>query len=86
MKNITRSVLEEKVERLKELTGNKDLCIQYCNRRYGLYEELNTCYCRVLGSSGYIDMTNKEMYIYLDGLIAGLTYTKILTKKHDKLA
>lgn len=74
MANITRSVLEEKVERLKILTGNKDLCLHYGNGRYGLYEELNTCYRRVLGSSGYNDMTNKEMCFYLDGIIAGLTY------------
>lgn len=74
MSNITRKVLEEKIEKLKKLTGNKNLTIQYGYGRYGLYEITDHSCHRVLGSSGYNDMTNQEMCFYLDGLIAGLTY------------
>lgn len=52
------------------------VCLHYSKGRYGLYEELNTCYHKVLDSSGSNDMTNKEMCFYLDSIIAGLTYTK----------
>lgn len=43
-------------------------------KKYGIRH--TSCFHRVLGSSGYYDMTAKEMNIYLDGLIAGLSEAK----------
>ena len=76
MTSRARKIIDEKVESLKLLTGNQDLIVKYNDGKYGLFEESNSCYHRVLGSSGYYDMTAKEMNIYLDGLIAGLSEAK----------
>lgn len=76
MTSRARKIIDEKVESLKLLTGNQDLIVKYNDGKYGLFEEWASCYHRVLGSSGYYDMTAKEMNIYLDGLIAGLSEAK----------
>lgn len=51
---------------------------------YALLEEWTSCFHRVLGSSGYYDMTAKEMNIYLDGLIAGLSEAKKMYSSNVK--
>lgn len=76
MASQARKIIDEKVESLKLLTGNQYLIVRYNNGKYGLFEEWTFCYHRVLGSSGYYDITEKEMNIYLDGLIAGLSEAK----------
>lgn len=76
MTSRARKIIDEKVESLKLLTGNQDLIVKYNDGKYGLFEEWTSCYHRVLGSSGYYDMTAKEMNIYLDELIAGLSEAK----------
>lgn len=76
MASRAKKIIDEKVESLKLLTGNSDIIVKYCNGKYGLFEEWTSCYHRVLGSSGYYDMSAKEMNIYLDGLIAGLSEAK----------
>lgn len=76
MASRARKIIDEKIESLKLLTGNQDLVVKYSGGKYALLEKWTSCFHRVLGSSGYYDMTAKEMNIYLDGLIAGLSEAK----------
>ena len=57
MASQARKIIDEKVESLKLLTGNQDLVVKYSGGKYALLEEWTSCFHRVLGSSGYYDMT-----------------------------
>ncbi|UWF79319.1 MAG: hypothetical protein [Bacteriophage sp.] len=84
MASQARKIIDEKIESLKLLTGNQDLVVKYSGGKYALLEEWTSCFHRVLGSSGYYDMTAKEMNIYLDGLIAGLSEAKKMYSSNVK--
>lgn len=57
MASRARKIIDEKIESLKLLTGNQDLVVKYSGGKYALLEEWTSCFHRVLGSSGYYDMT-----------------------------
>lgn len=76
MASRAKKIIDEKVEKLRLLTYHTDIVVEYCNGKYGLFEKWTSCYRRILGSSGYYDMSAKEMNIYLDGLIAGFNEAK----------
>lgn len=67
--------VENSVNKLIELTGNKDLVARSSGNLWNLFEVNNGVVMGAFGAFGnssYYKYTKKEFVIYMDGLITGI--------------
>lgn len=64
--------VENSVNKLIELTGNKYLVARSSGNLWNLFEVNNGVVMGAFGNSSYYKYTKKEFVIYMDGLITGI--------------